>query len=82
LCRKGKFAPTLREGSKVVYITNKSWKIAAILQIHKRFEKHQEAADWYNIKSLPLPSNCMVPKNQLIEIDKTIGLPKNVSDLS
>src|SRR5580692_3714674 len=55
LCRGELFAPHLKEGDEVVYITIKNhygetfrhWRIVARLKIFKRFNTHPEAAAWY-----------------------------------
>jgi len=79
LCRAGSFAPRLREGDKVAYMTKKGfygqrtphWRLTALLQVIHRFESHQEAAHWYLEKSTGLPRNCMVPRNPPLPLDHT-----------
>ena len=90
LCRKGKFAPRLREGDIVVYITVKGkflgspfrhWRLTAILEVLHRFESHQKAAKWYRANNLSLPSNCMVPGNPPIPLEKTAPISSFKTDL-
>jgi hypothetical protein len=80
LCRGKYFAPRLRVGDTVVYITRKAhyfnaaeghWRLVAILKILASFESHATAANWYRTKLLPLPSNCMVPGNPPFALEKT-----------
>ena len=80
LCRCGHFAPRLRIGDMVVYITRKAryfnateghWRLVAILKVLASFESHAAAADWYRAKRLPLPSNCMVPGNPPLALEMT-----------
>jgi hypothetical protein len=82
LCRKGKFAPKLKEKDVVVYITVQSDyrteeikishnRLVAIVQVIKVFETHEAAADWYLQKNLPIPNNCMVEGNQPKNFDQT-----------
>lgn len=72
VCRAGKFAKRLQENDIVIYITHKSiykpltnkhWRIPAILQVVKRFEDHLSASQWYKRKNIPVPSNCMIHGN-------------------
>ncbi len=70
LCRSTKFAPRLWPGDSVAYITNQGiyggevgWALVAILNIVKRFESHEVAAEWYRTNGFAVPSNCMVPGN-------------------
>src|ERR1700683_5560370 len=63
LCRAGKFAPRLRVGDWVCYMTKKQGnmrRLAAVLCVAHVFDSHAQAANWYNNHSLKLPSNCMV----------------------
>jgi hypothetical protein len=79
LCRGELFAPHLREGDEVVYITTKDfygeafnhWRVVARLKIFKRFNSHKEAAVWYRAKVGSVPSNCMVPGNPPLSLDQT-----------
>lgn len=80
ICRADKFAPRLTESDTVVYITVKGsypgyrdrhWRLAAILKVIKRFKSHKHAAKWYESRGLELPSNCIVPGNQPLGLDRT-----------
>lgn len=90
LCRKGKFAPRLREGDTVVYITIKGnilklgirhWRLVAVLKVFHRFMSHRETADWYQRQSIPIPSNCMIPNNPPLPIDMTAPITDFKTDL-
>lgn len=88
LCRGAMFAPRLRIGDSVVYMTVKGayeperirhWRLIAILRVVQRFESHKQAATWYQEEGLPLPSNCMVEANEPLPYGMTIGLiPPNM----
>jgi hypothetical protein len=79
LCRGELFAPHLKEGDEVVYITTKNhygepfghWRIVARLKIFKRFNTHPEAAAWYRGNVGKLPSNCMIAGNPPLPLDRT-----------
>ena len=79
LCRGRIFAPRLKEGDEIVYITTKGfygkefkhWCIVARLKVLKRFDSHQDAAVWYQGKSRELPSNCMIAGNPPIPLNQT-----------
>lgn len=82
LCRKGKFAPKLKEKDVVVYITVQGKypikeikethnRLVAIVQVDKIFETHKSAANWYLQNNLPLPSNCMIEENLPKAFDQT-----------
>lgn len=80
ICRAEMFAPRLKESDTVVYITVKGnypgyrdshWRLTAILKVIKRFKSHQHAAKWYESRGLELPSNCIVPGNQPLSLDRT-----------
>lgn len=75
LCRGGNFAPRLRVGDTVIYVTVVGWwkrRLVAVLRIRERFDSHEEAAAWYRELGLPLPSNCMVKGNDPIPYDQTV----------
>ena len=70
LCRSTKFAPRLRIGDRVAYITNQGmyggqagWALVALLSIMARFNSHETAAQWYCTNGFAVPSNCIVPGN-------------------
>jgi hypothetical protein len=80
LCRFRHFAPRLHEKDVAVYLTVKRqysgcseqhWRLTALLQVIKRFENHERAAEWYRSAGLPLPSNCMVEGNAPVALDRT-----------
>lgn len=80
LCHGKMFAPRLNPKDRVVYFTKKGryqnfeephWRFVAILQVSVRFENHDDAAQWYLGKKLPLPSNCMVKDNPPLSLQKT-----------
>ncbi len=80
ICRGVLFAPRLEESDTVVYITVKGnypgrvgrhWRMTAILKVIRRFESHRQAAKWYEKKGVDLPSNCMVPENHPLNLDRT-----------
>ncbi len=82
LCRGKMFAPRLREGDSVIYMTVKGqyapvqfrhWRLVAILRVIKRFESHKDAALWYREKGLSVPSNCMVDGNACLSYEMTAG---------
>jgi hypothetical protein len=71
LCRGGNFAPRLRVGDVVAYMTKKAnyqtstrhWRLTAVLKVHAVLPSHAAAAAWYRAHDLPLPSNCWVRGN-------------------
>jgi hypothetical protein len=82
LCRARMFAPRLREGDRVAYITKLGcysdyrpahWRLTALLLIERRFESHADAADWYREQGLVVPRNCMVNSNPPLPLDHTDG---------
>jgi len=83
LCRGRLFALRLHEGDIIVYITVKGsylgvkpshWRLVAILNVIRRFESHNEAANWYQSYGVPLPANCMVTGNSPAPYEMTTGL--------
>src|SRR5438552_3680384 len=82
ICRGRAFAPRLREGDSVAYMTVKDsypptafahWRLIALLRVVHRFESHNDAAAWYRDRGLPLPSNCMVNGNPCFPYEMTAG---------
>jgi hypothetical protein len=79
LCRRELFAPHLKEGDKVLYLTIKDFygqtfkhrRVVALLKVLKRFESHSDAARWYAAQGENLPSNCMVPGNPPLPLTHT-----------
>lgn len=83
VCRGGKFAPRLREGDVVVYLTIKGrWgevedlhrRLTAVLRVRHRFPSHTLAAEWFRSRGRPLPSNCLVPGNRPEPLTRSKGL--------
>jgi hypothetical protein len=73
LCRADKFAPRLRVGDTVAYVTVKDRYVAgqppqrrltAVLRVVRLFPAHAEAAEWYAAQGLALPNNCLVRGNR------------------
>ena len=88
ICRKGKFAPRLRESDTVVYMTVKGnyeacraehWRLTSILRVMKRFESHEQAAEWYIEQDVRLPSNCLIRGNPPLQLDQTNNYGKHRS---
>lgn len=80
--RAKNFAPRLRPGDTVVYITSKGlygdrkdrhWRLVAVLEVAERFETHAAAADWYRARRLPLPSNCVADGNPPLPVFLTLA---------
>lgn len=85
LCRQDKFAPHLKRGDIVVYITTqgnyhnnftkeKHNRLVAILQVIEKKKSHQDAFEWYRAKGIDIPSNCMVANNNPEIFEKTASL--------
>lgn len=83
-CRAGHFAPRLVEGDRIAYLTVKGkylddlvkgQRLVAVLRVVKRFESHDEAADWYKEQNQPPPSNCFVHGNAPKPFERTNGNP-------
>lgn len=81
LCRGKNFAPRLGVGDTAVYLTTKSrwgghpethWRLVAVLSVVARFGSHEEGAEWYRSRGLPLPSNCWVKENPPIPYERTV----------
>jgi hypothetical protein len=79
LCRADKFAPRLREGDIVAYMTAKGcygltfrhWRLTAVLKVQVCLPSHAEAAAWYHARRLPLPNNLMVRGNPPKPMDQS-----------
>ena len=72
LCRKGKFAPKLCVGDRIVYLTCKGMyvgpaerhrRLVSVLQVCHKLDSHVAAQEWYEEHGQPVPSNCMVEGN-------------------
>jgi len=83
-CRAGQFAPRLRVGDRVAYLTVKArypgdaeagWRFVALLRVIGRFSSHEAAAEWYLQRGLPLPSNCLVHGNAPKPLELTNAMP-------
>jgi hypothetical protein len=86
ICHCGHFAPRLDVGNRVAYLTVKGayeddkdtgWRVVAFLEVIERCESHEDAARWYCDRGLPLPSNCLVPGNQPLALDRTSRGPRS-----
>ena len=75
------FAPRLRPGDTVVYVTTKGrwlgrkrphWRLVAVLEVAERFETHAAAARWYRQHGLAPPSNCVVPGSPPVPVALTL----------
>lgn len=82
LCRARMFAPRLREGDRVAYVTKQGryspqlpdhWRLTALLLVTRRFESHAQAAEWFIGEDIPLPRNCMVPGTMPVSLECTDG---------
>jgi len=83
-CRGGNFAPRLRVGDRVAYLTvrgkylgdsERGWRLVAVLRVLHRFASHPVAAAWYEQQWQPLPSNCLVERNPPKVYELTNGDP-------
>jgi hypothetical protein len=83
-CRAGSFAPRLRVGDRIAYLTAKGrylgetsagWRVVAVLHVIERLLSHPDAAAWYRARDLPLPSNCLVDGNPPKPLEQTNGKP-------
>jgi len=82
LCRGSRFAPRLKIGDRVAFVTTRGrylddedagWRLVALLQVLHRFASHREAATWYRNEGLRLPSNCVIPGNRPLPLERTLG---------
>ncbi len=80
ICRATKFVPRLRESDTIVYVTKKHAypghpgkhrRLTAILKVTRRFESHEDAAEWYEHEGLLLPRNCLVGDIPPLELGHT-----------
>jgi hypothetical protein len=77
LCRTDKFAPRLRPGDVVVYMTksgkfgtrSRQRRLTAALQVLHSLSSHAAAAKWYRDRKSDLPANCWVPDNPAQPLD-------------
>lgn len=56
LCRPGKMAD-FNPGDIIVYKTNASHILTAVLEIDRKFSSHEEAAKWFEQNGYTIPSN-------------------------
>jgi len=89
LCRGASFVPRLRQGDEILYLTVKKTRerdgkphrrLVAYLRVIRIFCCHQQAAAWYRSKSLPVPSNCLIPGSRPLPVSKTSGVPRDIAD--
>ncbi len=82
LCHGKLFAPKLKEGDQIIYMTvsgrfapqkDRHWRLVARLAVRNRFATHAEASEWYAAKGSPIPSNCLVPGNEPLPLEYTLG---------
>lgn len=87
ICRGATFAPRLRVGDRVAYMSVKGpwlgrpdhWRLVAWLEVREVFSSHALAAAWHANNNLPVPSNCVVPSNPPLSIDRTaLWVPKSI----
>lgn len=81
ICRGRNFAPRLKEGDIIVYITIpgiygelkvEHYRLVAILQVIHKCSDHESAANWYKEKELKIPSNCIVSNNPPLSYERTV----------
>lgn len=61
LCRPGKMNENkLKKDDIILYKTNRTHYLTAILKVVKRLETHQEAKEWFEAKGIEVPSNCIL----------------------
>lgn len=82
VCRGANFAPRIRRGDTVAYLTKKDaypglrtrhWRLVAVLRVIEVFATHEAAARWHRERGLPLPSDCLVSGNHPLPLDHTNG---------
>ena len=75
------FAPRLRPGDTIVYVTTKGrwgecrfphWRLVAVLEVAERFEAHRDAAAWYRAHGMDPPGNCVVDDNPPLPVALTL----------
>lgn len=61
LCRPRSMSDIgLKEGDIIIYKTNKTHYLTAILRAVKKLDSHEEAKEWYENKNIVVPSNCIL----------------------
>ena len=72
ICRGRNFAPRLKTGDVVVYLTKKrrydrdaepSMRLTAVLEVVRKFDSHEDAAAWLVGEGRTPPPNCLVAGN-------------------
>lgn len=80
LCRGRMFAPRLRVGDQVAYVTKKGrygehqrshWRLVALLSVIERFASHDDAALWYRERALGVPRNCITSGSLPLDLELT-----------
>jgi hypothetical protein len=79
LCRGTLFAPRLKPGDFVAYMTRldrygsprKQRRLTAVLRVSRVFQSHDDAALWFYGTGQQLPSNCMVPQNPCEPVERS-----------
>lgn len=91
LCRQGIFAPHLRKGDVIVYITvngkyppygYRHHRLVAILKVENIYDTHEEGRAGYLKLNNTVPSNCMAGDNPPYNYDQTAGRYKNLKDIN
>jgi hypothetical protein len=74
-------------GDRVFYVSVKGKygitygkAVVAALEVDRVFPNHVPAARWYKRQGCPLPSSCMVRRNEPVAVPLTRGLPKNADE--
>ena len=84
LCRAGLFAPKLRPGDIIAYITKQGsygevrqnhYRLVSVLLVKEHLATHEDAKQWYESQGLMLPKNCMVEGNDPLPWDLTHQSP-------
>lgn len=81
ICRENNFAPRLRQGDVVSYITTKGkygtsaghHRLTAVLKVLLTTSSYKQAAAWYRDRGLTLPSNCLVDGNPPKPVGQSCG---------
>ncbi len=92
ICRTSHFAPRLRTGDRVAYMTvigkwladrTLHWRLVALLEVERILPTHQDADTWYRSQGEAPPSNCLVPTNPPLPLDQTaLWVDKQVRTLA
>jgi hypothetical protein len=90
LCRGSRFAPRLRPGDVVGYMTKKRRygstnphrRLTAVLRVVAVFASHAEGSQWYRDQNLRLPSNCLVAGNAAVSLEMSHQLHEDRGTLA